>query len=178
MKRTFTILAIVAVVAVGGFFGWRYWNQTRAAAQSTFQTLTVDRGNLTAIVGATGVVRANQTAVLTWQTSGQIGLVDVKVTDPVQTGQVLAQLETSSLSQSIILAQADLVTARRNLENLTDSEVARATAQQALAAAEKELKDAKDKRASKNYARAGDDTIEVARNNLILAKDDLQKAED
>jgi len=67
------------------------------------------------MVGGTGTVRANQTAVMAWQTSGQIGLIDVEVGDSVSAGQKLADLKRSTLSQTIILAEADLVNAKRAL---------------------------------------------------------------
>ncbi len=76
----------------------------------------------------------------------------------------------SSLPQSVILAEADLVTAQKNLQDLKDSNVAQAQAEVALATAQQELKDAQDARSSKDYQRASDLTIDEAQTNLELAK--------
>ncbi len=178
MKRTLLTLLIIVALGIGGYFAYTTWQSNRASTATTWQTTTVTRGPLVAVVGATGTVRANQTAVLAWQTSGRIAEIHVAVGDAVQKDEVLAVLDEKSLSQSIILAKADLVTAKRNLENLKNSQLAQAQAYQALVAARKELEDAQKNRASKQYARAQSDTIEVARANLALAEEELKKAQD
>ena len=57
--------------------------RSHAKTQSTFQTQALARGDLTATIGATGTVRANQSAVLLWQTTGTVDQVNVKVGDQV-----------------------------------------------------------------------------------------------
>ena len=94
--------------------------------QSSFQTQALARGDLTATIGATGTVRANQSAVLAWQTTGTVDQVNVKVGDQVNKGDVLASLLQTSLPQSVILAQTDLVSAQQALTDLLDSDTARA----------------------------------------------------
>ncbi len=178
MKRSTIIIIVVVVLAIAGYFGFRYFQQRQAAAQSTFETEPISRGTLTALVGATGTVRANQTAVLAWQTSGQIDTIEVEVGDLVTAGQTLAVLERSSLSQAIILAEADLISARRALENLKESDAARAQAQLALAQARDALETAVNKRASKDYRRASDLTLEEAQTNLALAKKEVSRTEE
>ncbi len=178
MKRAIPIILILIVLGAGGYFGYQAWQKAQTAAAGAFQTAQVTRGKLTATVGATGTVRANQSGVLSWQTSGRIGQILVKTGDRVAAGQVLAELDPLSLPQSIILARADLVTAQRNLESLQDSDVARAKAQQALVAAQKELDDAVTDRESLKYKRVSDDTIEVARANLALAQEEVDKAQE
>lgn len=104
----------------------------RANAASPFQTEKAGRGTLTATVGATGTVRARQSAVLMWQTGGTVETVNVEVGDTVQKEAVLASLEKTSLPQNIILAEADLVDAQQNLEDLLNSDTSRAKALIAL----------------------------------------------
>ncbi len=79
MKRKwiYALIAIVIIIAVVGALGWLRRRQ-QANAASDFQTVAAGKGDLTATVGATGVVRANQSAVLSWQTSGTVGEVNVK----------------------------------------------------------------------------------------------------
>jgi HlyD family secretion protein len=176
-RRTIFILVIVIVVAVAGFFIYRSVQKARLASQNLYQTIALQRGDLTAIVGATGTVHANQSTTVGWQTSGQIDILFVNLDDSVKAGQTLAQLKESSLSQSIILARADLITAERSLENLKISDVARTSAYQAMVTAQKALDDARTKRESKQYARASSDTLDIARANLIIAEDGVTKAE-
>lgn len=170
MKKSTLVIIIIVVLVVAGFFGFRQIQNAQKAANTAYQTETATRGSLTALVGATGTVRANQTAIMSWQTSGQIGEIFVKVGDTVVKDAPLASLLKSSLSQSVILADADLVTAQQNLKTLKESDVARAQAELALANAQEALKKANDQRSSKDYQRASDLTIDEARTNLELAK--------
>ncbi len=178
MKRAIIILVIVVAVAVGGYFGYQYWQKNSSAASSNYQTAQVTRGDLTALVGATGTVRANQSGTVGWSTIGRIGKLLVKTGDKIKAGQVLAELDPKSLSQAVILAQADLVTAKRSLSDLQNSDVARAKAQQALVAAQKELDDATTDRASLSYQRASNDTRDVAHANLVLSQNEVDDAQE
>lgn len=124
--RFWIILVVVLAIVAAVWFGLR----NRAAAQaSPYQTVVAERGTLTATIGATGTVRANQTANLVWQTSGTVLEVLVQPGDRVEAGQVLATLDPATLPQNIILAQADLVNAQRALENLQTSGAAAAQAE-------------------------------------------------
>jgi HlyD family secretion protein len=176
MKR-FIIPLLIVVVAVGGYFGYQQYKKIQSASTSAWQTAEIKRGSITAYVGATGTVRTNQSTVLTWQTSGRIASISVTVDSIVSAGQLLATLDKSTLSQSVILAEADLITAKRNLDNLNASNVTKSQAQLALAQAEKALIDALDARNSKDYKRAGQDIIDAARANLIIAQKAVDDAE-
>ncbi len=114
-------LTILVVIIVGAAVVFFLRARAQANAASTYQTTTIQNGTLTATIGATGNVRANQTAIITWQTTGTVDGVDVGVGDQVKAGDVLASLSTTSLSQNIVLAQADLVTAQRNLDSVMQS---------------------------------------------------------
>ncbi len=102
-----------------------------------FQTVPVERGNLVASVGATGSVRARQSATLIWQTNGIVEIVNGEVGSRVSRDDVLASLDKASLNQNIILAEADLVSAQKALEDLLKSDTARLEAQKAVDSAEK-----------------------------------------
>lgn len=128
-NRVVLILVIVAVVA---FFVFQYNQSRNTDATSQFQTAVVERGSLTATIGATGTVRAQQTAVLVWQAAGTVDVVNVKVGDNVPAGFVMAYLSKTSLPQSIILAEADLASAEKALDDLLNSDTARAQAVIAL----------------------------------------------
>lgn len=177
-KRKWLIWVIVVVLAVAGYFGYRALQNRAAAAAQNYQTVAARVGKLTAIVGATGTVRANQSTVMSWQTSGRIESISVEVGEQVNAGEELARLVKTSLPQNVILAEADLVTAQRNLETVKNSELSRAQAQLNLAQARLALTKAQEERDSKKYARVSDATIDVARANLLLAKDRLEKAQD
>ena len=81
-KKIFIPLAVI-VVLVELFLVFRPKGGQQA---SQFQTATIGRGTLTATVGATGTVRARQTATLLWQTTGTVDKVNVQIGDQVKAG--------------------------------------------------------------------------------------------
>lgn len=132
-RRTWIIVGVVLLVVILiAVFANSGGNDVVA-----FQTVPVERGNLVASVGATGSVRARQSATLIWQTSGIVESVNVNVGSIVIQDELLANLNKASLNQSIILAEADLVSAQKALEDLLSSDTARLEAQKAVDSAEK-----------------------------------------
>jgi HlyD family secretion protein len=132
--RTLLIILLVVIVGAGAFLAVR---NARADTSSTFETTPIERGKLTATIGATGTVRAQQSAILIWQAAGTVENVSANVGDLVMMDEVLAELAKDSLPQTLILAQADLVSAQKALEDLNNSTTA-------LAQATVDLRDATD----------------------------------
>lgn len=137
MKKFTIVVIIILALAAIGFFGNRIiQNRRQANTLSNLQTMTASRGSLTATVGATGTVRADQTALIPWQTSGIVDQVYVQVGQVISADQMLASLAQSSLPQNIILAQSDLITARNALAQLTNPDLSTiSNSEKALASA-------------------------------------------
>ncbi|HEY5984390.1 MAG TPA: efflux RND transporter periplasmic adaptor subunit [Anaerolineales bacterium] len=197
-KRTRILIgaALVLLVIVAIILGGR----GRRNQNTTFETTPVVRGELTATVGATGTVRAAQSAVLNWQTTGTVEKVLVRVGDKVRKDQVLATLAMDSVPQAVIQAQANLVTAERALED-AKSMTGSAEAAIALKSAQDAYKRAYDYRLSLNGEQwieevrikyiggqqvpeikwhkgmVDDATIQEADNQLALRKAELDDAE-
>jgi HlyD family secretion protein len=179
MKKIIIPIIIIALLAAAGYyFYYRNNQQTQTAANTKYQTAVLKRGSLTAMVGATGTVRSNQTATLSWKTSGTIAAIYANLNDIVSADKILAILDKESLPQSIIGAEADLIAAQRNLDDLRNSDVAKSQAQLKLANAEKALEDAIDTRNDKNYKRADESIIDAARANYYIALQALKDAQD
>jgi HlyD family secretion protein len=123
--RTLLIILLIVVIAASAFI---YVRGSNADSASQFQTEPLKRGTLTATIGATGTVRAMQTAILVWQAAGTVDMVNVKVGDNIPEDFVMAFLEKASLPQSIIAAEADLADAQKALDDLLTSNTARAEA--------------------------------------------------
>lgn len=201
MKKWFIIGLAVLVVAAGIYYLGPYRTQQQAAQAASLQTVAAETGSLTATVGATGLVRANQTAYLVWQTSGTVAEVQVGVGGEVAKDDVLASLAQTSLSQQVILAQADLVTAQRALDDLMNSQIQQAQALQAVEQAEQALEDAQNpaltqaraqeaiataQKAVENAERvyrysqtpASQSVIDEAQAQVTIAKDRLDRAQE
>lgn len=150
---------------------------SRANAGNEYQTVLVQKGDLIAIVGATGIVEARQTVDLNWQTTGRVENVYFGTNDEVNKGEILADLADNTLPQSVILAQADLVNSKRELEDLVNSTTAGSQTYQDLLQAERELRTAKDNRDRWNYSGASWDRIYEARSKFIHLVEELLQVE-
>jgi HlyD family secretion protein len=117
-NRTILIILLILVIVASGFI---FVRRSNAEPTSQFQTATVERGNLTATIGATGTVRAKQSAILVWQAAGTVDTVNVRVGDNIPADFVMAYLAKTSLPQSVIMAEADLATAQKDLDDLLTS---------------------------------------------------------
>lgn len=179
-RKIFITVGVILVLAVIGYFAYPILkgNLGGSQAQNTYQTEAAKQGSLTAFVGATGSVRPNQTASVVWQTGGRVASVKVEKGQQVQVDTVLSELEQTSLSQNIIMAQADLIAAKDALDKVMNNSEARAAAQLALIDAQQALDDAQKESQSKLYQRASQETIDIARANLINANTALDNAED
>ena len=120
------LIGLLVVVLVASAFIYVRRSNTDTASQ--FQTAKVARGNLTATIGATGTVRAKQSAVLIWQAAGTVDTVNVKVGDNIPSDFVMAFLAKTSLPQTVIMAEADLADAQKALDEVMSSDTARAQA--------------------------------------------------
>jgi HlyD family secretion protein len=118
------VIVVLAVVVINA--------RARSAGNSQYQTQPARRGDLAATVGATGSVRAIQSAVLNWQVMGTVESVNVAAGDQVKKGDVLATLANTSLPATVITAEADLIAARKAMQDLLHSDTDRANAWIAL----------------------------------------------
>lgn len=171
------IIVISAAVLVIACIVFVIVRRANRASTTAYQTEPVTRGVLTAIVGATGSVRASQSATLAWQTSGTIAAIKFAVGDTIKVNDVLATLDPASLNQNVILAQADLITAQRNLKNLVASQSNAAQAQLNLANAQKNLEQAKQHVLNANWQRGSQDQIDAAEAQVTLAQQKVDAAQ-
>jgi HlyD family secretion protein len=179
MKKIIPSIIVLALI-VGGYFLWRaYQNRQKASLAQSYQTVALERGNLVASIGATGTVRANQTAILPWQTSGTVAEVSSAVGDQVAAGEILSTLKETSLPQTVIMAGAEMIQAKDALDELQKppTELALNQAQQVVALAEERVRNLEDHVSSlKSTANPAD--IDQARANVVLAANQLDKAKE
>jgi HlyD family secretion protein len=177
MKKILIPLIIILLLAAIGYFGYRAIQaRQQANTISNLQTVTASRGSLTATVGATGTVRPNQSAVLTWETSGNVEQVSVQVGQVVTAGQALASLAQSSLSQNIILSQSDLINSQTQLNDLQNSQSSTTQALQTLNTAQQAVYDAERALVRFDQQRYKDD-LERAQEVVVDKQDALDQAQ-
>jgi HlyD family secretion protein len=124
------LIPVALILVAGGYFIINRTQSKALKAAANVQAVKLERGAISAVVDATGSVRANQSAQIPWQTSGKVNEVKVKLGDQVKANDVLAMLEPASMSASIIQAQADLASAQQALDDLMNSTTQQAQALQ------------------------------------------------
>ncbi len=175
-KKWIWILGIAVVVVGAAVVFVLPRLQTSSGSTTTYNTQAVTKGSLTATVGANGNVYPKQAISLTWQTSGIVSKVNVTKGQKVQKGDVLAELDSTSLPESVLSAATDLNSAQKSLDDLLNSNSARAEAQLALLNAEQTLVDAQKTAQSKLYQRASQTQVDAAKASLIQAQAALDQA--
>ena len=139
--KLFKIISLVLVLITTSFL---WLSCTSGSTPTTAPSVaTVQRGNLTTLITASGNLAFSTTQDLAFGVSGQVGEIDVKVGDNITQGQVLAKLDTTDLEQavdsanlSVQSAQIALTVARQAESNITDQELKIQLAQIVLQVAE------------------------------------------
>lgn len=139
MKKKLLILGFVAVLVAGGLLAYRAYAAKQANADSELQTAVVSLGSLSSTLSSSGNVYAGQSATIVWETSGKVNEITLQQGNVVEEGQVLASLDSASLSSEVINARQDLVNARQALEDLLNSRLQQAQALQAVENAQQAL---------------------------------------
>ena len=101
-------LALIAILVLKPF--------SKKEAEYTFDTVKVQKGNISNTVTATGTVEAMTTVEVGTQVSGIIEHVYVDFNDNVKQGQVLARLDETPLRAQVEQSQASVDQARAQLD--------------------------------------------------------------
>jgi HlyD family secretion protein len=124
-------------------------------------------------IETSGNLSAGQLMQLTWGTTGLVDTVNVKVGQKVKAGDVLAALRADSVPSNLVSAASDLASAKRDLEDLKNSTLSQAQAQQAFLAAKKAVEVAQNNLDALNYPRASDALIKNTEAQILDAQKQL-----
>ncbi|MCJ7694234.1 MAG: efflux RND transporter periplasmic adaptor subunit [Anaerolineaceae bacterium] len=175
-KKKGLIIALIIIAVVIISVGAVYINRVSKARQNLealndLDTIAYAKGELSASISGTGTVRANQTATLTWATSGTVGDVKVSLGDQVYGGALLVSLDEVSIPIDILQAQIDVINIQQSLDALYDNApLELAQAKLDLITAEKTLDNMATDRAIMNYQRCSDDRIDELQEKYDSAK--------
>ena len=111
-RRLWQLLAVVAVIAVVGYF---FIEPASEASLAEYRMGSVQMGAVVSTVAATGTVNAVGTVEVTSQVSGQIIEVLVDYNSQVTEGQVLARVNPESFEIKLIQSEADLAISNASL---------------------------------------------------------------
>lgn len=116
----------VLVAALATLLAWGLGGEKNGTI--SFRTAEVTRGDLTLTVTATGTLQPLNQVEVGSELSGTIASVAVDFNDEVEVGQVLAQLDTSTLESRIVEAKASLRSAEAKVMEAEATELEMATA--------------------------------------------------
>lgn len=124
-RRTVIVLASLAVLGAGGWYGWsKYF--AKPDEQAKLQFATVARGDIEDVVTATGTLQPRDYVDVGAQVSGQLKKIHVEIGDEVKAGQRLADVDPVVLQSRVDATHANL----RNLRaQLMDREAGRQLAE-------------------------------------------------
>ncbi|HJO34274.1 MAG TPA: efflux RND transporter periplasmic adaptor subunit [Anaerolineales bacterium] len=113
--------------------------------EAVLETATVSLLDVERSVDGSGTLISIQSGDLSWETTGTVAKVLVQVGDSVRAGDVLLELDPLSAPQNVIVARADLISARQDLDELLNPTALQISqARQAVAGAQETLDDLRD----------------------------------
>lgn len=168
---------VVALLAVGG--GVVFW-RARAEPKSAYELITMPtkRGDLQAIVTATGNLKGLDTVQVGAETNGKIKAVHVDFNAQVKAGQLLCEIDPLQLTAIRDQAQAQLQAAEAELRNrrATAAE-ARLTATRSQSMMERGLISEAQIEAARAAAERAEAAAESASAQVVVAKASLNNAQ-
>ncbi|MFH1790113.1 MAG: HlyD family efflux transporter periplasmic adaptor subunit [bacterium] len=159
-KKSFYIILLIILLTVAGVAYSKYKKDNKPIE---YETVKVNKGDVTRTVDATGKVKSESDLSLRFETAGTVATVTIKEGDIVKEGDVLVSLNLKSLDSSVAQASANL---NQQLAGSTAEQLKslNATVDSAKSALEKAKADGSASVASAESA------LETAENNLKLAE--------
>ena len=114
------ITMIVAGLALAGGAGWYFWAPKNGNGEKKIEIkrVPVERGDMTVNVTATGEIKPLKEIELKSKASGLMVRFQKLPSEPVQEGELLAELDKKVEQRNLALAESNLLTAEANLELL------------------------------------------------------------
>ena len=102
------VLVVIGLVAAASGAAFGIYRLASAQQAPAFRFTTVERGDIQALVSATGTLQAVTTVSVGTQVSGQVSALLVDFNDHVKKGQLLARIDPTIAQQGVADAQANL----------------------------------------------------------------------
>lgn len=113
--KKYRVITVIVVVVLAGVGAYGYISTSQAPS---FNTVNATKGNVIESLDEPGSVLTEDSAVLSFQTAGQITSLAIHEGDAVAEGTVLASLDTSALAAAVSQANAAAAVAQANLDQL------------------------------------------------------------
>jgi HlyD family secretion protein len=176
-RRVIGLGVIVALVAAGAFALWFMVLRGGGPAESAVQTATVQRGSIVKTISTSATAASQSTANLSFGTSGKVTAVNVAVGQEVKQGDVLAEIDATTLQDAVTRAQVNLNSAQTKLNQLLEGATAAelASADQSVIQAQQNLDKAN--QAMQDLYNPTTDARNSAQQAVLSAESQLTKAQ-
>ncbi len=180
---TFAALLLIGAFAAAG--AYYYFFRDSEQIVRTTEDVTVVKTTINSTLIISGTADAQLNSDLTFQSSGKVAEVRVKIGDVVRKGQVLATLQSDDLSNAVTSAQAGQRAAQLRLDDLLagSSAAELAAAEQAVVLAESQLTKARNDEAdlldgpSTSELAGAEQAVELSESQLAGAESALIAAQ-
>src|SRR3990172_9840597 len=126
--------ALLALILLGAVAGTGYWFYSTQVPKASAETAAVARGSITATVSATAKVEPREEVKLSFKIGGRLKALHMAEGQPVQEGQLVAELEPGTLKLAVDEAETSL-----DLRRLKLQQARRGTRQEEISAARAQL---------------------------------------
>lgn len=115
MKNKKVIISFVSmIILVGGIVAYLFASNSNS--EYVFDTVVLEKGSINNTVTATGTLEATNTVTVGTQVSGVIQKLYVDFNSKVKKGQLIAELDKSTLQSTLETVEADLASAQAEYE--------------------------------------------------------------
>jgi len=123
MRRAIKTFVLLAILATGGWFGWRWYDRQNQTAAPVFRTAAVTRDQLLVSIDATGTLEPEEVIDVGARVAGQIVALgndvrgrSVDYGSLVEEGTVLARIDEALFEADVSQAQAQLQSAEAGVQ--------------------------------------------------------------
>lgn len=112
------ILFMVILIITGIVFYFKLGSNGQSISQ--YKTITATSGDLSTVINASGSVLPENSATITFLTSGRITYIGFKEGDVIKKGQLIASLDTTQAHDAVSKAEANYNSAQSALNKVLD----------------------------------------------------------
>ncbi len=171
-RRYALLIAAAALLFIGGY---ALFLGARSGSEAKYVTELATRGDLTAIVTATGTVQPTNQVEISSELSGTVRQVQVDFNSVVKIGTLLAELDTDKLTATAASSRAKLVSAKAKVGNAKATQLeTRLVYERKLVLVAKKITSEQDAEAAKAAADRAIASVASAEADVAVAQAELQ----
>lgn len=114
VKKIIITVMLLAAIAGGGYYFYQKKQASAKASEAEVKTGTVSKQDITSELSGSGTISPKDSYTVTSMVEGEVVSADFSEGDEVTEGQVLYQIDSSSMTSKLNSAQSELTRAQKN----------------------------------------------------------------